>query len=63
MEKSRRGNPTPERARTALTAAVAENGIKRRRPSCRKAASRLLASLKSVRSTRWVEEAPRSLSR
>jgi hypothetical protein len=42
---------------------VAENGIKRKRPSCRKAASRFIASLKGVRNMRWTEQSPPSPSR
>ena len=65
MEKSRRRSQTPDRqsARTALPAAVAENGIKRKRPSCRNAASRLIASLRGVRNIRWTEQSPPSPSR
>jgi hypothetical protein len=65
MEKPRRSSQPPDRqsARTAPPAAVAENGIKRKRPSCRKAASRFIASLKGVRNMRWTEQSPPSPSR
>jgi hypothetical protein len=59
MEKPRRSSQPPDRqsARTALP------GIKRKRPSCRKAASRFIASLKGVRNLRWTEQSPPSPSR
>jgi hypothetical protein len=56
----------PDRGRSgyrSAAAAVVEKGIKRKRPSYRKAAVRLLASLRGARTDVWNEQLSSSLSR
>jgi hypothetical protein len=64
MEKSRSGFAMPDRDRWGYrsAAAVVEKGIKKR-PSYRKAAVRLLASLRGDRTEAWNEQLSSSLSR
>lgn len=64
MEKSRSGFAVPERERSGYrsAAAVVEKGIKRKRPSYRKAAVRLIASLRGARTDGWNEHLSSNLS-
>lgn len=65
MEKSRSGFAMPDRERSGYRSAAAavEKGIKRKRPSYRKAAVRLIASLRGARTEVWNEQLSSNLSR
>jgi len=65
MDKSRNALGVPDRDRSGYrsAAAVTEKGIKRKRSSYRKAAGRLIASLRGVRTEVWDEQLASSLSR
>lgn len=65
MDKSRSGFGVLDRDRNGYrsAAAVVEKGIKRKRPSYRKAAVRLIASLRGARTEVWNEQLASNLSR
>ncbi|KAH6637463.1 hypothetical protein C7974DRAFT_432378 [Boeremia exigua] len=64
LEKSRSGLAIPDRDRSGhrSAAALVEKGIKRKRPSYRKAAVRLIASLRGARTELWNEQLSSNLS-
>lgn len=65
IEKSRSGFALSDRERSGYRSATAlvEKGIKRKRPSYRKAAVRLIASLRGARTEGWNEHLSSNLSR
>ena len=65
VEKSRSGLGVSDRERSGYRSAAAtvEKGIKRKRPSYRKAAIRLIASLRGVKTDIWNTQLSSSLSR
>jgi hypothetical protein len=65
-EKSRNGGfalQDRDRSGYRSAAALVEKGVKRKRPSYRKAAVRLIASLRGSRTEAWSEQLSSNLSR